>query len=795
MTRPVLRRYVPAVASLLAVAAAGAAFERVFGWGGTAGPLVVATVLGGVGGGVARLALTAPAGGPGDGSGTSDQPASSGAALAGVAVVLATLLAPVATAALFASPGPGSPGRAVADGVGALTGGWSRILTTSVPVPPTASRLPLLAGVVALGAAAAVIVATRRRPGLGGLVPAGLVLLVALVLGVHGPGSLTTVVAPVAVAGVAYLLLVSRPPGDGATWVPPARALAAVATGVVVLTLSLAVGANFPFASSRQPVNLRTRLAPPVDLGSTPNPLNEVPARQGRGAGTVMFRADVDRTWLASPPDWRIASLDTYDGTGWSTDAKAIRAGNLLPAPAALDPSTLGPATTYRVHLAGLGGPWVPTAGVPTSVTPADLSYDPATTSLLATGPGAPGAFTVSARLPDPSRASLDTAAVPSGSAAAQLTSVPACFPAALRSLAEAVVARQGRPDQQAAAIEQSLAAGHGFALDPKAAPGSSCARLSAFAAAKSGSAEQFAAAFALMARSVGLPARLAVGFRPGTVSRGHPGGSFSGTTVVRGADATVWPEVEFAGLGWEAFSPFPASSAPGKTPGAGGVTTVPKLDQGLNQVRQTVASQAGGTVPRGDQGAALAGKASSGGGSFNPLLLVPVVLIAVLVMLTCARLLQRARLRARRRAAPTPAGQVRGAWAEVLDAFGPLAASHALAGGGRGGASATAGGGGAGRAGPLGTLTPSEVHALVLVACPAAAGPTLEVARAVDQAVFAEVASPATADAAWVAAGRAVAALRAALPAGRRARVLLAGSPGVGRSRRRVTPSALGAP
>jgi len=69
---------------------------------------------------------------------------------------------------------------------------------------------------------------------------------------------------------------------------------------------------------------------------------------------------------------------------------------------------------------------------------------------------------------------------------------------------------------------------------------------------ARAGTCEAFAGAFAVMARSLGLPTRVAVGFTGG---RTVPGG----TTTVRGADAHEWPEVYLgAASGWVSFEPTP---------------------------------------------------------------------------------------------------------------------------------------------------------------------------------------------------------------------------------------------
>src|SRR5699024_4684989 len=65
------------------------------------------------------------------------------------------------------------------------------------------------------------------------------------------------------------------------------------------------------------------------------------------------------------------------------------------------------------------------------------------------------------------------------------------------------------------------------------------------------GDEEQFAAAFALMARSLGYPARVVMGFAPQNVEEGAP-------VTVTGEDVTAWVEVPFEGVGWISFQPTP---------------------------------------------------------------------------------------------------------------------------------------------------------------------------------------------------------------------------------------------
>ena len=71
----------------------------------------------------------------------------------------------------------------------------------------------------------------------------------------------------------------------------------------------------------------------------------------------------------------------------------------------------------------------------------------------------------------------------------------------------------------------------------------------------KVGNCQTFTDAFAMMAQSLGIPVRVAVGFTSGARQP-------RGETVVTGADAHTWPEVYGGpGSGWESVEPTPASS------------------------------------------------------------------------------------------------------------------------------------------------------------------------------------------------------------------------------------------
>ena len=75
---------------------------------------------------------------------------------------------------------------------------------------------------------------------------------------------------------------------------------------------------------------------------------------------------------------------------------------------------------------------------------------------------------------------------------------------------------------------------------------------LSRFLETKRGYCVQFTSAMVMLAREAGIPARMAVGFLPGTID--------GDDRVVRVSDAHAWPELYFPRLGWVRFEPTPGT-------------------------------------------------------------------------------------------------------------------------------------------------------------------------------------------------------------------------------------------
>ncbi len=77
----------------------------------------------------------------------------------------------------------------------------------------------------------------------------------------------------------------------------------------------------------------------------------------------------------------------------------------------------------------------------------------------------------------------------------------------------------------------------------------------------KKGFCTYYASAEVLMLRTLGIPARMAVGFAQGTVVENNASGNRNYGYDVHQVDAHAWPEVYFPGIGWVEFEPTASQS------------------------------------------------------------------------------------------------------------------------------------------------------------------------------------------------------------------------------------------
>ena len=132
---------------------------------------------------------------------------------------------------------------------------------------------------------------------------------------------------------------------------------------------------------------------------------------------------------------------------------------------------------------------------------------------------------------------------------------LPDDLPSVVGELAAQVTAGTTSSYERALALQKWFRTEFDYSLDVQSGHGKSA--IESFLQEQVGYCEQFSASFAAMARTLGIPTRVAVGYTQGIQ---NPDGWYS----VLGKNAHAWPEVWFDGIGWVAFEPTPGRGAPG---------------------------------------------------------------------------------------------------------------------------------------------------------------------------------------------------------------------------------------
>ena len=440
---------------------------------------------------------------------------------------------------------------------------WRDLLTASLPASTFSGPavVPYLAA-LALGGLAYTLALRGRRYLLA--VPAALGLLVVGILwGTrHAPYALAQGLAfgVVALAWAAWRAG-RRTTGEGAVFhgvvqrgLAGPRALVAAA---LVAVAGLLAAAAAPVLTPAGRHVLRDDIVPPLRLDAYASPLTRFRALETdlRAEPLVIVSgADADTRV-------RLATLDSYDGTVYRVDADSAafqRAGQRIDSSSGVT----GATTQIRVVVKGLDGIWLPTVGLsggirfegPAGANQAKgLYYNPATgTAVTTPGVGDGTTYVLDAiATPRPSDAAI-AAATP----AAIDVPTPRRVPDLLRDTTTSVVGTAATPVQQLANIQTYLRNGYfSSGSDGLSRAGHTSERIEALLgeAVRIGDDEQYAVAMALMARQVGLPARVVMGFVPPATApkEGAP-------VTLTGADARVWVEVAFEGLGWVTYDPTP---------------------------------------------------------------------------------------------------------------------------------------------------------------------------------------------------------------------------------------------
>lgn len=450
--------------------------------------------------------------------------------------------------------------------------------------------------------------------------------------------------------------------------------------GVGVIALVAVVGGTLLGAASApgtaQRFVLRENIKPPFDPLIYPSPLSGFRFYTKNTSTATLFTID----GLTKGDRIRIATMDSYNGQVWNVTSPTTQSqasGTFGLVGARLIPPSLLTVAGHEKLAIGIGtyhDVWMPTAGYPTSVNftakkpqSTQLRYNSETGTLVDTGTVTRGQKYV---------LEIDRASIPADSqlqnmGLANIALSPVQnVPELVGSKAIEFVGKATSPIDKLRAIEAAFKKqgilSHGTASDPapsRAGHGADRMKLLLSQTPMVGDQEQYASAFALMARSLGYPARVVLGFAPKTITSGQ-------TSDVKNKDITAWVEVAFDGVGWVPFDPTPdASNKPTTQPSKPRNEALPQVRQpprtGSNQNNLVSPTEIGKTK-------------KTPAGFLFPVWIIPTAVgvgvplaVYFVPFLTIAAL--KRRRRKRRRTAGNSDRCAAGAWDEMADIYAEL--------------------------------------------------------------------------------------------------------------------------
>lgn len=273
------------------------------------------------------------------------------------------------------------------------------------------------------------------------------------------------------------------------------------------------------------------------------------------------------------PSYWRLMSLDRFDGSTWSTSDPYASSGQPIFAGPSVTLNTMAPDAvaespllTQEVHILALQTPWLPMAFSPRTLRLDEGSarYEPElgfASSPVSLSPGFQ--YQVDSSLVEPSAEQLDAApdpSTPSDLLTPELvevyTQLPPSVPAEIATIAHRLTDGEPNAYRKLIAIQNYFRSNFDYDENLES-PGGEDALLYFLTKSRRGFCQQFSSAMTVMARELGYPSRVAVGFQAGFLDTS--GSSYT----VMSSQAHAWTEVMFPGYGWVAFEPTPGRNNP----------------------------------------------------------------------------------------------------------------------------------------------------------------------------------------------------------------------------------------
>jgi len=453
---------------------------------------------------------------------------------------------------------------------------WQVFSDDAAPVPPVRGFLVTTSVLLWYGVFLADWAAFRLRSPLEAVAPATAVFVFASLLGVGRNETAHGVLFAAGLLGVLLTLRAERQVreevwvGSGAAEGVRTTLQLGAGAGLVAVLVAALIAPQIPGATA-QPLLDITEINDGPETRSVLSPLVEVSASLVNQSNTELFSVRVDR---AQQDYWRLMALTKFEDEIWRRSSNFDEARGPVDSDINAEVATI--PLTQEVTIASLGNIYLPAAYEVSEVVDnggVTLEYEVATGALVVERglEHIPRGltYTIESQVPDFSVADLPADAsagmgrdfvnehtqLPAVCAEGESTLDTGCWPTEVSQRAVDITAGATTDYERVKALQDFFLDPSLFTYDLAVALDHDINSMNEFLILGRGYCEQFASTFAAMARSLGIPARVAVGFTWGDWSDER------GEYVVRGKHAHAWPEVYFAGVGWVIFDPTPGRS------------------------------------------------------------------------------------------------------------------------------------------------------------------------------------------------------------------------------------------
>lgn len=569
------------------------------------------------------------------------------------AVAVITAMFVPARALLFLVPTAG----AVQDAQLLAEAGFASIAQQGLPaVADTGIVFLLVGGVVVLAWASDLFAFSVRLPALAGVCPAVLLAVPAVI----DPAEVSW--SSLVVTGLLYaaILAVSARPERRYRPTLASAAPSVAVAGVVVLAAAALSGSATGYMRTSASSDISGTL-----FNGSINPVVALGAdlRQPNPVTVLRYATDSDL-----PVYLRVLTVSDFEGENWApSDTEETSPIDAPITPEGLTESV--PRTTEQVEVSieTLRSQWLPVPYPVASLEGVGDGWlqDVQDGSIRGdTTTRAGDEYQIQALRLDPDPQQLLNAPAPSG--LDRYLSLPDDVPEIVGTTAVEVTADDTNAYDQARSLQSFFRSSEfTYSEDTPAEEGydgDGVGVLEDFLRVRQGYCVHFASAMAVMARELGIPSRLAIGYQPGAVV---PSQDTDLTTYrVMSSDLHSWPELYFEGVGWLPFEPTPSRGAPASYTLPSATSATSSSTPGAAAAPAPSATPQASAAPTATAPASsVAGEAGGTAGTPSTPAVAAWILLALLLLAPwLLRIGQRA---ARRRAAA--AGSTEAAWSEVL--------------------------------------------------------------------------------------------------------------------------------